>query len=336
MTERSGVLLLNLGTPDALTPRAVRRYLREFLSDHRVIDIPLLARKLLVECIILPFRTRKSLRNYRSIWLPEGAPLRVYTERIQRQLAAELGGESLVKVAMRYGNPSISLAMAEFERAGIQRITCIPLFPQYSGAAWGSAVAEFMRIAAHRENVVAIDVVPPYFAHPLFVQAWTDLVRDALGQQPDAHVLFSYHSLPVRQIRKADVDGSCQLNAACCQRPPPSYCYRAQCEATSRAIAASLALPADRWTTAFQSRFGNAEWLSPATEESIRQLAAQKSRKLIVVSPSFVVDCLETLEELGIRGREVFLEAGGQSYQLVPCLQDSKTFVTCLHSLLRH
>ncbi len=324
--NKTGVLLINLGTPDSTSTSDVRRYLREFLSDPRVIDIPWLARRLLVECIILPFRTKKSAANYKKIWLAKGSPLRVNSEQLAAKLQLNLGTNYQVKLAMRYGKPSIDAALHYFKSNNISQVMALPLFPQYSGAAWASAAAHLYSLASKMPNTLSIQMLTSFYDMPAFIDAWAKNIRDSLSQRPGAHIVFSYHGLPVRQIHAQDHQGHCRLDNNCCATAKP-FCYRSQCLATSRKIAEVLQLKPTQWTTAFQSRFGGDKWLGPDTDREIVRLATESPDGVIVASPSFVVDCLETIEELGIRGREEFEGSGGKSYELVPCLQDSEIFV---------
>jgi ferrochelatase len=332
-SKKTGVLLINLGTPDSPSKPDVRRYLREFLSDPRVIDLPWLARRLLVECIILPFRTKKSAANYQKIWQASGSPLRFHSEHLAHQLQTALGTNFDVKLAMRYGNPSVDRALMEFSAAQIDKLIVLPLFPQYSGAAWASAAAHVYMRAAKMSCTKAIQMLPSFFSLPEFIHAWSDNIATALKTKPKAHVIFSYHGLPVRQIHAQDSLRQCRLDAACCAVPKP-FCYRSQCIATSRLIAERLGLKTNQWTTAFQSRFSGDKWLGPDTDREIVRLAVDSPDGVIIASPSFVVDCLETIEELGMRGREEFDTAGGKFFELVPCLQNSDIFVQGLSRLI--
>ncbi len=330
MSRSSGFLLLNLGTPDAPTTPAVRRYLREFLLDPRVIDIPAVARALLVYGFILPLRPRRSAAAYRSIWSERGSPLLLHGQELAHRLALRLGGQWQVELAMRYQSPSIDFALERLHAARLDDIVVFPLFPQYSSAAWGSAVEKVFSEARKRVRVPALQVVPPYYDHPAFIEAFAAVARSALvGFTPDK-ILMSYHGLPERQVRDADESGRhCLRSESCCDAIVGAHrnCYRAQCFATSRALAARLGLAADEWEIGFQSRLGRTPWIRPYTDLRLQELAAGGVRRVAVICPSFTADCLETLEEIGIRGRRDFLAHGGEELRLVPSLNSADVWV---------
>ena len=318
-----GLLLLNLGTPDSPAVADVRRYLREFLSDPRVIDLPAPLRWLLVNLVILRTRPRVSARAYRAIWTAEGSPLLVHGCALAIKVARRLGGEVPVELAMRYGRPGIGTALDALLRAGVERVVLFPMFPQYSTATWGSAVARVRGLAAQRRGAPSVEVVPPYFRHPGYVDALAAVTRRVLEGFPADHLLLSYHGLPERQVRRADSSGAwCLARDDCCEDlgPRNRSCYRAQCFATSRALVERLGVGAVAAETAFQSRMGRSRWIGPHTEERIVALAESGVRRLAVACPSFSADCLETLEEIGMRGRRLFLEHGGEDLRLVPAL----------------
>jgi ferrochelatase len=330
---RTGVLLVNLGTPDAPTPQAVRRYLREFLSDPRVIDVSGLARWLLLHVVILPLRPRRSAAAYRKIWLPEGSPLRVHGEALRRALAARLGPGYAVELAMRYGAPSVRGALERLSAVDVARVLVLPLYPQYSEAATGSSVAWVVAELGQNPAFPPHEFLPPFYADPGFVGAWAAVARPELDAFAPDHVLFSYHGLPERQIRATDRSGHhCLARADCCDRigAPNRLCYRAHCFATTRALAAALGLDAAHHGTAFQSRLGRTPWILPHTDRVLPELAAAGCRRLAVVCPSFVADCLETLEEIGIRAREQWQALGGEALALVPSLNAHPAWVETL------
>jgi ferrochelatase len=322
--ERRGVLLVNLGTPDAPETAAVRRYLREFLMDGRVVDIPTPLRWMLVNLVIAPFRSPKSAHAYRSIWTPAGSPLRVYSEALTAGVAARVDGP--VVLAMRYGTPSIADAVAKL--GDVDRIVVVPLYPQYASSTTGSVLEEVYRVLGGRVWVPPVDVLAPFHADPGFLDAQARLARPLVDGAD--HVVFSYHGLPVRQVRAAAP--TCQLGA-CCEPGPsgvPAWCYRAQSLATTRALAERLDLAPTRFSTTFQSRLGQAEWLTPATDTAIVGLAKAGVKRLAVLCPSFVSDCLETLEEIGVRAREEFVAHGGEELRLVPCVNGEPDWVDAL------
>ncbi|MCG3133592.1 MAG: Ferrochelatase [Planctomycetes bacterium] len=324
-----GVLLVNLGTPDRPDMGAVRRYLREFLSDPRVIDIPGPARWALVNLVICPFRAPKSAHAYRQVWTDAGSPLLVHGLALRDALRTRLGAP--VELGMRYGNPSIAAAMDALDAAGADRVTVLPLFPQYASSSWGSAVEAVHAEAARRLNVPALTVVPPYFDHEAFVAAQAAVAAPALAELRPDRVLMSYHGLPERQVRASDTSGrgACLAAESCCARMTAAnrYCYRAQCYATSRALASALGLAEGSWEVAFQSRLGRTPWIRPYTDERIAALAASGVRRLAVLVPSFTADCLETLEEIAIRARDQFMAAGGEAFAAVPCVNAHPAWV---------
>jgi ferrochelatase len=325
-----GVLLAQLGTPASPSTHDVRRYLREFLSDPAVIDLPAPARWLLVNGVIAPFRAPKSAHAYRAIWTPEGSPLRVHTEALARELAKALGPGFAVEAGMRYGEPSIAHALERLAGAGAEPVVAFALYPQHAESSRGTALAAARRWQARRADAPALREVPPFFAAPGFVEAVAAEARPVLAALRPDHVLMSYHGLPERHVRKADPTGLCCLaRADCCEQPGSTgFCYRAQCFATSRAVAAALGLAPERVSTSFQSRLGRARWIGPSTDDTLVALAGRGVRRLAVLCPSFVADCLETLEEIGIRARERWLgELGGEAFGLVPCVNASAPFV---------
>lgn len=328
MKERVGLLLVNLGTPDAPRPPEVRRYLREFLSDPRVLDMPALLRFLLLELVILPRRPRASAAAYQKVWGPGGSPLLVHGRALAAQVQARLGEAVQVELAMRYGQPSIAAALDRFAASGVSRLVVFPLYPQYSSAATGSSLAEVQRLAAERWNTPYLQVIPPFYDHPAYVAARAEVARPFLDPMPE-RVFFSFHGLPERQIRKSDPSGHhCLGRADCCAEigSENRYCYRAQCHAAARLLAERLGVPEERRIVCFQSRLGRAPWLSPRTEEVLAAEASRGVRRAVII-PSFVADCLETLEELGIRGVETWRRNGGETLQVVPAANASKSFV---------
>ncbi len=317
----TGLLLANLGTPEAPTPRAIRRFLRAFLGDRRVLDMNPVGRAALLNLIILPFRPRRVAEQYRKVWLPEGSPLLVHGRSLAEQVAAHLGPDTPVALGMRYGEPSLATAVGELCDKGVRRIRLLPLYPQFAASTTGAILEEVYRVAGRLWDPPHIEAILPYYAHPAFIAAWAAVARPVLEQAQPDFLLFSYHGLPERQIRRSDPTGRCLTNGCCdgddgCRR----LCYRAQCLATSRALCDALVVAEGGSTTAFQSRFGRIPWIGPATDKTIVALAERGVRRLAVLSPAFTADCLETVEEIGIRGRDAFLAAGGEAFTLVPSL----------------
>ena len=320
----TGVLLVQLGTPDSPRVGDVRRYLREFLGDPRVMDMPAPIRLLVLYGIILPFRPRRSAEAYEKIWTADGSPLLLHTRSLADALAARLG--VVVEVGMRYGSPPIGAALDRLAEAGVDRIVVVPLFPQYSSAATGSAVAKVFEELSARPVIPAVSVIGDFHAHPGFVDAVAEVARGVLDAFGPDHVLFSYHGLPERQLD--DPGGRC-LREGCCDevREANRFCYRAQCHATTAAVAAALDLPPGSYGTSFQSRMAGQRWIEPYTDRTLVELYEAGVRRLAVLTPSFVADCLETLEEIGIRAREQWLDLGGEDLLLVPCVNDTEVWV---------
>jgi ferrochelatase len=339
MSARRGVLLVNLGSPDAPTPGAVRRYLREFLGDPRVLDIPSLPRRLLLEGAILPFRPRRSAAAYAKIWTPEGSPLIAHGRALRDALRKELGDDWSVELAMRYGVPSIDAAFDRLAAADVERVVVVPLFPQYASASTGSALDAVYSAAAERHNVAPLAVLPSFYAEPGFVRAVAAVARELPEEQWPDHLLISFHGLPERQVRKSDPTGAhCLASPSCCDAIGAAnrFCYRAHCAATARALAKALGLGPQHWTLSFQSRLGRTPWIRPYTDEVLPELYERGVRRLAVVCPSFVADCLETLEEIGIRAREQWLELGGETLTLIPCVNAHPLWVEALAAWIRN
>ena len=337
--QKIGLLLINVGTPDAPTTGAVRRYLAQFLSDPRVIDIPSVPRWLLLHGIILRTRPRKSAHAYRSVWTPEGSPLLVHTLGLRDALRVELGAHWQVEVGMRYGRPSIAAALRAFQRGGVDRIVVAPMFPQEASATTGTALEEVYRNLAPRSNVPAISVVPPFFEEDGFLEEFAQLGRTHREHGRPDHVLFSFHGLPERQLMKADERGAgCVRHEGCCDLFTANnrHCYRAQAVYTATQIARRMSLPEGSWTVGFQSRLGRTKWTGPYTEELLVRLAKDDGvKRLMVMCPAFVADCLESLEEIAMRAKETFVEAGGEDLLLVPSLNARPSWVRAFGRIVR-
>jgi ferrochelatase len=322
-------LLINLGTPDAPTTPAVRRYLREFLSDPRVIDINPIGRALLLNLVILPFRPAKSAAAYQKIWDAEtGSPLLSHSKALAAGVAAQLGAGWQVELAMRYGKPSIADGLERLR--GCDRIVVLPLYPQYAASSTSTSVARVMELATARWDVAPLEIVPAFYAEPKFIAAFAAVARPVLAEARADHVLFSFHGLPERQIRKSG-DANCLASPTCCDRDPPPTCYRAQCFATARALVKELAIT--DYTVCFQSRLGRTPWITPHTDVVIGELA-KTHKRLAVFCPAFVADCLETLEEIGMRAKEQWLAAGGEELVLVPSLNATPAWVDAVCALV--
>jgi len=334
---RTGLLLINLGTPDEPTPSAVRRYLREFLGDPRVLDIGAVGRALLLNLVILPRRPAASARAYATIWDPKrGSPLMYHSQDLAAAVAAKLGDEWHVELAMRYGKPSLASALDAFAASEVERVVALPLFPQYASSSTGTAQARVMELAGQRWNVPALDFVPAFYDDAGFITAFTEVARPVLAEFRPDHILFSFHGLPVRQIVKTDRTGSiCFQREACCDELRNPNCYRAQSYATARALVAELGLASDRYTVCFQSRLGRTPWIEPYTDHVIDKLGRGGTKRVAVMCPAFVADCLETVEEIGIRAREQFKAAGGEDLILVPSLNATPPWVDAVCAMAR-
>ena len=341
--RQTGVLLINLGTPESPRVSDVRRYLREFLSDPRVLDMPRLARLALLELVILPFRPRRSARAYEQVWLPTGSPLLVHGLALCAALESELGPDTPVELAMRYGAPSLRSGLEALCRKGAERIVALPLFPQHSEASTGSATAklreEHVRLApTPTGSQTSLDILPSFYDDAGFIEAMRSVAHPRLTAfRPDS-VLMSFHGLPESHLRKGDASGGfCLRRDSCCDNIVPAnrHCYRAQCAATARCLARALSLAAEDYSIAFQSRLGRTPWIRPYTDERLAELASSGVKRLAILCPAFVADCLETLEEIGVRARESWLELGGEDFLLVPSLNAEPVWVTALATMLR-
>ena len=322
--NRIGVLLINLGTPDAPTPEAVGPYLREFLMDGLVMDVPKPLRWFLVNVMIVPRRKVQSARAYQKVQLPEGSPLRVYTRELAEQVAARLADDRyVVDYAMRYGSPSIATSLAKLHSPDVSRIIVLPLYPQYAESSFETAVVETQRVAQKLGCADRLSIFPPFYHRPEFIAACARRIAEDNEKHSTEHTVFSFHSLPERHLKRLDATGAhCLVKSTCCDQVGAvnHNCYRAQCLFTARAIAAQLGFKEDAYTVSFQSRLGRAKWIGPTTEVVLRELARRGVKRIAVACPSFVADCLETLEEMGIRGHETFLGAGGEELRLIPSL----------------
>jgi len=327
---KTGLLLINLGTPDSAEPNDVGNYLKEFLADPFVIDIPAPLRWLLVNVLIVPRRKHASSLLYKKVWGPDGSPLLAYSVKLHAAVAAlarkQYGDEVVVELGMRYGQPSLDQAIGKLLDRNVTRIVAFPLYPQYSLAATETAIVKVREILAARRFEGKVDFIPAFYEHEAYLDAVTAVTKPALNAIAWDKVLFSYHGLPERQVMKTDPTGQlCNKVGNCCDKivEANQNCYRAQSYATTRALIRHLNLDPAQTLVGFQSRLGRTPWIRPHSDEFYRSLPKQGVKRLAVVSPSFVADCLETLEEIQIRGREEFRENGGEDLVLVPSLNAS-------------
>ena len=328
--KTKGLLILNLGTPDAPEPSAVGRYLKQFLMDRWVIDIPYLLRLFFVYVLIVPKRKFASAEAYKLIWTSRGSPLSFYLKDLEQRVQA-LIPDIQVSSAMRYGNPSIEAGLRRLE--GVDEIIVFPLYPQYAESSTRSSREETERVAKELKLKAKLVFVKDYFEHPGFIENFAELVRPVLNEQKPDHLLMSFHGVPERHVKR--VGGShCLGSPSCCDQITPSNrdCYRAQSFATARTLARALGLHADQSSVSFQSRLGRTPWIQPFTDVRLEEFPKKGIKTIAVVCPSFTTDCLETIEEIGIRGAETFQEAGGVEYTSIPCLNAgepwAKTVVT--------
>ena len=335
-----GILLVNLGTPGSPSVADVRKYLSEFLNDPRVIDISGIARTLLVNAIIVPFRSPKTAALYRQIWTEKGSPLLMYGKELEEKLQQELGGNYHVALGMRYGNPSIRSALDRLKAAMVDKILVIPLYPQYASSSTGSTIEETLRLLKEWNVIPSLDIISSFHAHPAFIEAWTETAKKYFsGSETYDHFLFSFHGIPERQLQKASdhyCAGSCRSGNCCDEQTDNNrYCYRASCFHTARLIAANLHIPGSKYTVCFQSRLGRTEWIKPYTDAMVREKASAGVRRMLVFAPSFVADCLETLHEIREEYARLFREHGGGELHLAESLNAHPAWIKALAAIVR-
>lgn len=328
---KRAILLLNLGSPDSTATKDVHKYLMEFLMDKRVIDYPYLFRKILVGGIIVPFRAAKSAEAYETIWTKEGSPLIVLTRQLQEALQGQV--DAPVEIAMRYGNPSMEEACGRLVKKmpDVEEVIAIPLYPHYAMASYETAVEYAQEIHRRNKYSFRLNFIKPFYNEPRYLKALSEQIRPYLATEYD-HILFSYHGVPGRHIKKTDPTGShCLQSASCCETASPAHavCYRHQCFTTTREIVRLLNIPEGKYSNSFQSRLGKG-WLEPFTDIRLEEMPKEGIKKLLILCPAFVSDCLETLEEIAIRGKESYMNAGGEAYTMIPCLNTNPLWVQAL------
>ena len=326
---------MNLGSPDSTNVKDVRKYLNEFLMDGRVIDIPYLARTLLVKGIIVPFRAPKSAEAYRTIWWKEGSPLVELTRQLQKEVQQQI--DTPVTIAMRYGNPSPKAAYEELLQKvdGLEEVILFPLYPHYAMSSYETAVEQMVEVHKKEKYNFKLTTIKAFYKEPDYINAMCENIRPYLEQDYD-HLLFSYHGVPARHLRKSDITNChCMKVENCCEQASVAHetCYRHQCFTTTRLITEQLQIPAGKHSISFQSRLGKG-WLEPFTDIRLEQMPKEGIKKLLIICPAFVSDCLETLEEIAIRGKEIFDEAGGESYTMIPCLNTHPLWIKAVVSLI--
>jgi ferrochelatase len=330
-----GVLLVNLGSPDSTSVADVRKYLREFLMDSRVLDAPWPLRFCVVNFAILPSRPKESAHAYKMIWTKEGSPLVVTSRKVQKKLREHVNVP--VELAMRYQNPSIMEAVRNLDEQGVDELLLIPMFPHYAMSSYETAVVRVQEVVKNLAPQMKIVVQQPYFDAPDYISALAASAKDYLDGGYD-HLLFSFHGIPERHLRKSDpTHCHCLQKENCCEIPSEAHatCYRAQCFKTVAAFVAATNVPKEKFSVSFQSRLGKDPWLKPYTDFELAELPKRGVKKILVICPAFVSDCLETIEEIGMRGRETFLSAGGKEFAQIPCLNEHPLWISALEQMVR-
>lgn len=326
-----GILLVNLGSPKTPTAKDVKPYLGEFLMDERVIDMPYILRALLVKGIILNTRPKKSAEAYKKIWWPEGSPLIVISQRQHKKVQQKV--DIPVELAMRYGEPSIKTGLAALHAKGVDDVLMIPLYPQFAMATTETIDVLAEEVRQKHFPAMKVTSFPAFYNKKEYVDALAHSIQSHLEGYDYDHIVFSYHGVPERHIRKSDVTkGHCKIDGSCCVTASKAhdFCYRHQCLETTRQIVEKLNIPTDKYTNSFQSRLGADKWLQPPTDATVNGLAEKGIKKLAVVTPAFVADCLETLEEIGMEAHEEFIKHGGEEFRTIPCLNEDEMWIDAL------
>lgn len=334
---KKGVFLINLGSPKSPTKEDVRIYLDEFLMDPRVVDLPQPLRSILVRGIILNTRPKKSAAAYAKVWTDEGSPLIVFSERVKSKLEAKLDSIPVV-LGMRYGEPSIERGLDELTELGVDDVLVVPLYPQYAMSTTETVVEKVREVIEQKHEGIRAQGVAPFYKDESYIAAMAASAQKAANHEAYDRILFSYHGVPERHIRKSDLTGShCKIDGTCCNTPSKAHkeCYRHQCFETTKLVAEALNIPLEKCLSTFQSRLGIDPWLKPYTADTLEKLPDNGITKLAVLTPSFVSDCLETIEEMDMENREIFEEAGGVVYDFIPCLNDSDPWIDTLETWVK-
>ncbi|MEO0796395.1 MAG: ferrochelatase, partial [Verrucomicrobiota bacterium] len=333
--SNSAVLLLNLGSPNSTSNEDVRSYLKEFLLDERVIDSPAIIRNLVVRGIILPTRPKKSAEAYRKVWLEEGSPLVVVSQKQQEKIAEKW--DFPIELAMRYGEPSIPDIVQKIVKSKVKNLFLAPLYPHYAMSSYETVVVRVMEEVNAQNPGIKVELLQPFYQDNDYISALVERSSPYLAKDYD-HILFSYHGIPERHLRKSDPSHAhCLAREDCCDTCNPAHatCYRHQCFATTKAFVEKAGIPQEKYSVSFQSRLGRDPWLKPYTDFVLEELPAKGVKKLLVICPAFITDCLETLEEISMEGKEEFLEAGGEWFEQIPCLNDDPAFVNFMNGRIQ-
>jgi ferrochelatase len=334
-TPKKGILLMNLGSPDSTEVPDVRKYLKEFLMDGRVLDAPYPIRWFVVNCLILPKRPRESAEAYESVWTDEGSPLIVTSRRVRELLQGRV--DVPVELCMRYQQPSVETGLQGLVDQGVTHVHLIPLFPHYAMSSFETAVVRVQDAVAKSFPKLTLTSESAYFDQPEYIEALVASAEDFLQQDYD-HLLFSFHGIPERHLRKSDPTGShCLSCDTCCEGEHPAHktCYRAQCLKTMELFTEKAGVPKEKYSFSFQSRLGRDPWLKPYTDFELKKFPGMGKKKILVICPAFVSDCLETIEEIGMRGKEDFESSGGESLQLIPCMNENPRWIDALEGMTR-
>jgi len=330
---KKGILLVNLGSPDSTKTKDVRKYLDEFLMDERVIDIPKWKRYLLIKGIILNTRPKKSAEAYKKIWTKEGSPLVVISEQFAKKVAQHI--DIPVALGMRYGSMSIEKGIAELESKNVDEILLVPLYPHFAMSSFETVIEKAKEINRKSYPTIKMDILPAFYNNPDYIKVMSTNIKQHLNDFNYDHILFSYHGIPERHILKSDPTKShCKIDGTCCDTPSKAHrtCYRHQCFETTKLIVKTLGLKEGTYSNSFQSRLLKDPWLKPYTDFEFDRLAKEGTKNIAVITPAFVADCLETLEEIAMRGKEDFIKAGGKNFKYIPCLNDNDDWVMTMVS----